>query len=166
MSLNIIKMRLRSSVCWSVIAGAGAGTVISLDFGGKVLRNKPLKNPALTDEQRRYAGEDVLYIECAWRLQTKGEVICSSTSSNLSHQSMAIGLKQIIGAHVAKVRVRLPAGDIEIIFDNGLSLLVFADQCNEVDQINNYTFYSPNSIVTNGPKSLITRARAIKSVTR
>jgi hypothetical protein len=162
MSLNIIKKRLHSSVCWSVVAGAGTGSLVSLDFGEKIIRTKPLKNPALSDEQRNYFGENVLYIECAWRLQTRSEVICSSTSGNLENQSMVDGLRQIIGAHVVKVRAQLPGGDMEIIFDNGISLLIFADQSNEVEKIDNYTFYSPNFIITNGPKSLITKTRILK----
>jgi hypothetical protein len=159
MSLNIIKNRLRSIICWSVIAGSGAGSLISLDFGRKVARAKPLKNSMLTEEQRNFGGEHVLYVSCAWRLQNQKEVICTSTSSNLEGQAMMVGLHKLIGAYVCKVKTKVPGGDLEIIFENGLSLLIFADQSNEAEDVENYTFHSNKIIVVNGPKSCITKTK-------
>ena len=157
MHLRLIKSELPQKACWSVIAGNGSGSVICLDFGRKLPRIKPLKNPTLTEEQRNYEGEYSLYIECAWRLQTKKQVLCSSTSSNMTGQDMLNGLSQLIGGQVVKVAVRALGGDLTIHFDNGLILLVFADQGNEADDIDNYTYYSTEWVITNGSRSHISK---------
>lgn len=61
--------------CWSVIAGRGTGSVISLHFGNKLPLQQPIKNSYLSEEQRKYEGELILFIQCVWRIDSEVEVI-------------------------------------------------------------------------------------------
>jgi len=155
MKLDFIKQSLTSTVCWSVIGGAGVGTAISLAFGEKIPRASPLGNTRLTEEERIFEGEFSLFVECTWRLQTPDEVLCTSLSSNLEGQSRHQELMQLVGKHVVDVEIRLPAGDLEITFEDKRILVVFADQANEIDRWDNYTFYSPAYVMKNGYRSLV-----------
>lgn len=148
-------LAFRGKKCWSVIAGEGSGSLITLAFGLKQHRIKSLKNQHLTNEQRNFEGEFELYVECAWRLETTTSVICTSTSSNRRGDAMMNGIEKIVGKTVAEVRLTYPAADIKIDFDSGLSLVVFADQANEVDQYCNYAISTNSEIIVNGAKSLI-----------
>jgi hypothetical protein len=155
MSLNLIRESLLSNVCWSVIGGDGAGTAIQLAFGDKVPRVNALKNLKLLEEERMFAGEFSLFVECAWRLQTQDSVLCTWLSSNRNGESRHNELTQLIGRRVMDLKVCMPAGDLEIAFEDGKVLVIFADQANEVDQSDNYTFYSSVYAITNGHKSSI-----------
>jgi len=154
-NLDLIKKSLLSTVCWSVIGGAGNGTVISLAFGEKVRRAKALGNSRLTEEERLFEGEFSLFVECAWRLQTQEAVLCTSLSSNHEGGSRNNELMQLVGKHVVNLDIRLPGGDLEITFEGGRMLAVFADQANEVDECGNYTFHSPEYVMKNGCKSSV-----------
>jgi len=67
--------QLRGELCWSVMAGRGTGSRFTADFGEKLRRNVPLKNPRLSDDERNFQGEFALYVTCAWRVDGLGEVI-------------------------------------------------------------------------------------------
>lgn len=148
--LNIV-----GTPCWSIIAGEGSGSLITLAFGDKRQKTKRLSNPKLTDAQRNFDSEFEIYIECAWRIQSELGVICTSTSSNCAGSTMMNALDAFIGRKVLDVKLMYPAGDITIDFDNGTSLVVFADQSNEVDNYCNYVISTNAQIIENGPRSLV-----------
>jgi hypothetical protein len=145
----------REQKCWSVIAGAGSGSLITLAFGRKVRRTRSLRNQHLTEVQRDFEGELELYVECAWRLETTTSVICTSTSNNEHGGTMLGGLEKLIGTTIVEAKLTHPAMDIKIAFDNGLTLVVFADQANEADKYCNYTVSEKSKIIINGAKSEI-----------
>jgi hypothetical protein len=148
-------LAFRGKKCWSVIAGEGTGSLITLAFGLKQRRMKILKNQYLTNEQQNFDGEFELYVECAWRLETMTSVICTSTSSNRRGDTMMKEIDQLVGQTVVEVGLTYPAADIKIDFDSGLSLVIFADQANEVDEYCNYVVSTDSRIIVNGAKSQI-----------
>jgi hypothetical protein len=146
---------LKGKVCWSLISGEGSGSLVSIAFGEKVKRKRRLRNQSLTDEERNFEGEFELYVQCAWRLQTEEEVICSSTSSNHRGGARETNLRSLIGSTVSSATVTRPAADLEIVFAGKMRLLVFADQANEVDEIDNFVLYAQTQIITNGARSRV-----------
>lgn len=146
---------LNGAACWSVISGVGSGSLITLCFGGRIARKKPLKNRWLTEEERHYEGEYELYVECAWRLENKDAVLCSSTSSNHRGSIRELSLRKLIGCRVRDVEVSSPAADLEIDFGGDLKFRVFADQVNEVDEYSNFVFSSKSQVITVGARSTV-----------
>ena len=68
--------------CWSVIAGEGTGSHVSLQLGAKRLLRIPNRNQFLSEIERTHEGEFVVFLKmCAWRLDGPNSVICASTSS-------------------------------------------------------------------------------------
>ena len=93
--------------CWSFIAGAGTGSMVSLAFGEKILRHKPLKNPTLTQEQRAFDGEFIVFIkEAPWRILDENKsTICTSDDNNEVDGLMLSGLKILIGSPVSAISI-------------------------------------------------------------
>lgn len=138
--------------CWSVVAGRGAGSVIALDLGKKLLRRKPLRNPKLTQEQRTYEGEYQMMIYCAWRLDSPDRVICGSGDSNEEGEAMIEGLMRLIGSNITAVRLVDPALDLVVEFDQSLQLKVFCDETDTTDDNENYVFRASHRIYGIGPR--------------
>ncbi len=114
--------------------------MVLLGFGALIERKPPLTNLYVNEEARLFDTEFVIHIlHGAWRLQTDVSVICSSTSSNHEGGRMVDGLNQLIGQHISDVQLSLPAHDLGLTFENGMTLLIFCDQANEVDEFDNYT---------------------------
>ncbi len=125
--------------CWSVIAGAGAGSMVSLAFGEKLQRKRPLRNPTLSPEQREFDGEFVLFVkDSAWRvLSENNKVICTSDDNNESGGPMLSGLNQLIGSYVFSINVANDTGGLDLFFSDGLCI-----QLEGVDCINTLDSYS------------------------
>jgi hypothetical protein len=86
---------LRGQVCWSVLAGAGTGSTMHLEFGTKVPRKVPLRDrPQITPTQARYEGEFDLFVECAWRLEFGTTVLCGSTDDDRNDGAHGLGITQ------------------------------------------------------------------------
>jgi hypothetical protein len=128
--------------CWSVIAGRGTGSVISLHFGNKIPLQQPIKNSYLSEEQQKYEGELILFIECVWRIDSEAEVICGCWEDNAKDGSMLIGLQNIIGQKVESINLSSPAWDLAINFSNSMVLRIFCDQTNLMEAVDNYSFSS------------------------
>jgi hypothetical protein len=144
--------QLVGMVAWGVVAGAGTGSMVSLQFGEKYLRAKPVKNPTLDPIIREYEGKWSLFIrDAAWRLDSEEKVLCSSRSNNQAGAEMLQGLHQITNALVSDVRLSKPGGDLLLTFSNGLELTVFCDCMNE-DEGDNYWVFAPSFIFTVKPK--------------
>ncbi|NLD93288.1 MAG: hypothetical protein GX639_11545 [Fibrobacter sp.] len=141
--------------CWSVVAGKGTGSAVAIDIGGKIQRKKPLTNPYLTEEQRQYQCEYGLLIDCSWRLDSSIAVICSSKDSNEEGGVMLSGLKELINQRIVSVEVFMPAIDLQLHFDNEMTLKVFCDETNDVDMADNFTFITPKMNYTVGTKSQV-----------
>lgn len=70
--------------------------------------------------------------------------------------AMAFGLlDRLVGCTVTEVRLTLPGADLKVDFDDSFSLVIFADQANQVDEYCNYTLSTKNMTIVNGPRSKV-----------
>jgi len=113
--------------CWGVVAGEGTGSVFVLDFGRKIPQARPIANPHLTLDQRRYKGELSLMVRCAWRIDAKQSVVCGWNDSSRNDGPMVRGLKSLVNTSVKAVTIEPPAMDLTIRFASR-TLRVFCDQ--------------------------------------
>jgi hypothetical protein len=141
--------------CWSFTAGEGTGSVIEFDFGKKIKRKKPLSNKYLSEEQRAFQGEYDLFVECSWRLDERKDVICSSKDSNKENGVIVSGLKRLVNKKVISIEIHKPAYDLDLYFINNLTLKIFCDETNSAENVDNFTFATPERNYIVGCKSLI-----------
>jgi hypothetical protein len=133
---------LTGKKCWSFIGGPGTGSMISLDFGEKILRECPVRNSTLTEEQRNYTGEFHFFLQsCGWRIDDDAAVVCSSTTMNKLDGAFGNGLRLILNRRVEKIVVSHPGWDLRIEFEGGKVLTVFCDQANAEDEADNYSLH-------------------------
>ena len=150
--------------CWGFVAGPGTGSVVALDFGYKVKRDRLLKNPHLTQEQRGNSAELSLLIQCVWRLDAPERVVCGAWDSNEVDGPMLTGLQGVIGKTVCSVTVHEPSMDLALQFDDGLCFKVFCDRVNVVEDEDNYIYTTPTRTFTVGTRSRLlveTRGRSV-----
>lgn len=159
-TLAVLKQYLRSlskKKCWSVVAGSSTGSMVTLDFGDRIPRKRPMKNPNLSPEQRGFVGEFSMYLQdAAWRLDGRRGPICSSSDDNDLDGPMVTGLRQLKGRVVKEARIRNSVGDLELAFNGEHVLHVFCVQTNSEDDVDNYSLYAKRKIVSVGPKARIT----------
>lgn len=142
--------------CWSVLAGAGTGSVVHLEFGAKIPRRERLpERPQITPEQARYEGECDLFIQCAWRLELRSSVICGSTDDDRNDGAMVTGLLGLEGKTVLAVSVENPVPDLSISFSEGFRLKVFCDQTNLDTNDDNYSVRVGDTIYAVGARGHI-----------
>lgn len=114
--------RLVGQPCWKARGGGpNIGQWFYLYFGEKV----PDGN---FRGVQRFTSERYLSLECAWRLETAQEVICSSADHADLDGPMVEGMSRLEGASVTAVSITAPAWDLAIAFDNGLHLKVFCEE--------------------------------------
>lgn len=147
---------LEGQVCWSVLAGAGTGSAMHLEFGGKIPRRVPLRDrPHITREQARYEGEFDLFIQCAWRLEVGATVLCGSTDDDRNDGDMVIELRGLEEKTVLALSVEHPVPDLSITFEGGLRLKVFCDQTNLETNDENYSVRVGDTIHVVGARGQI-----------
>ena len=155
--LEAVILGLRLKRCWAVIAGRGTGSAIDLHFGAKVPRKRPLTNPTLGDEERRFEGETSIYLTCAWRLDDKSKVVSGWLDGGETVEEMVRGLKSLVGNTVEAIEIQSPAWDLKITFDSGITLTIFADQTSLVDNDDNYSVFHGLQGYTVGTRSHVRR---------
>ena len=134
--------------CWSVAAGSGTGSMATLNFGERIKRCRPIKNPMISVDSQNFEGEYCLYLEnCDWRLQTSAKVIASSASSNHEGGVMVTAFNQIVGRKVIDIALDITSFDIIIEFENGIRLTTFCLGASD-EELDNYTFFTPRAIYT------------------
>lgn len=147
---------VRGKECWGFIAGPGTGSMITLDFGGKIPRRKPISNPTLSGEQQKFQGDVVLFIQfAAWRIDSASSVICSSTSPNDLDGPFGEGFRSLLRKRVMNIDVSSPGCDLMIEFENGFVLRVFCDQVNGEDNVCNYSLHLREKVVSVGTGSQV-----------
>jgi len=149
--------RLTGQVCWGFIAGAGTGSALNLNLGGRVPRKVPARNPHLTEEQRMFDGELGLFVECVWRLDSASEVVCGAWDDNSAGGPMLEGLRLLVGQVVASVETEGPAFDLRVGFGNSLTLRVFSDAVNRAEARDNYSLVVPGATYTVGTRGSLRR---------
>jgi hypothetical protein len=126
-ALASLLARMRGEVCWSVIAGVGTGSQVSMRLGKQVPMHSPLRNPNLTDDERKFDGEFTVFIENAlWTVHEKGRLLCDSDSSNMAGGPMVVGLRRLVGTCVRAIELT-GVRDLRMQFSDGLILDVVCD---------------------------------------
>jgi hypothetical protein len=134
---------LRGRACWSALSGPSTGSVVQLQFEPKLLRTAPVDNDALSDDERRYDAEFVLYVSCAWRLEQAHEVICSAGDVERDAVRSGTLIERLVGKKVTDAHLSEPAGDVLVTFENGYRLHIF---CDEPAGYTNYALLGPSLI--------------------
>ena len=138
---------VRGRECWSIIGGAGTGSVIDLEFGEKVKCKRPLRNPKLSLEERLFQGERALIIYCDWRIEGAGGILCTSQSTNESGSLYFDVLLDLKDSTVANIGFTSQLHDLRVEFDNGIALSVFCDLPVVDDEDSNYVMFNPTTTI-------------------
>ncbi|TPW17218.1 MAG: hypothetical protein FD130_741 [Halothiobacillaceae bacterium] len=146
---------LQGKECWSVVAGEGAGSIVCLDFGEKILRKAPLKNPHLSEEQRLFGAECTLMVHSAWRVSAFGKIQCGWRDSNEEGGPMLKGLSLLKDKRLVRVSVSPETYDLSLFFEQGITFQLFCDQTNDYDADQNYILFLGGLIYTVGVHSLL-----------
>ena len=154
---------LHGQECWGIAAGEGTGSHITLDFGEKIPRARPLKNQNLPEMQRQHKGEFGIFVQnCAWRLEMD-RAFFSSKSPNENDGEMVRALQNLIGRRVVSVVATPSAHDLAVEFSGAVKLSLFCDCVDEERDGNNYSFHSLKSVFViraGGHLALESRAKA------
>jgi hypothetical protein len=145
---------LEGRVCRSIIAGSGTGSVVNFGFGCEVLRKQPLRNTALSEDDRKFGSELELMVYCAWRISKAGEVQCAWRDSNEQGGDMLAGLYLLKGRRVLGAHIGALASDLNIYLEDEFLLQIFCDLTNDYDADYNYVFYRDDSCFTVGLKGV------------
>lgn len=114
--------------CWGIIAGPGTGSMVKLQFGEKILRDRPVRNDKLSELNRNFTGKYSVFIEHAeWEIFELNESICDSTDDNALDGAMLAGLNKLCGKPVLDVRVALKSASFSLYFPGELRLAVYCD---------------------------------------
>lgn len=141
--------------CWLIIAGAGTGSVVNLGFGDKRCRDRPIKNPCLTNDERLYNPEYSIMIYCAWRLSSLDTIICSWRDSNEAGGVMLSGLALLRGKKLHEITIGKIGFDLTLYFEDDFCLQIFCDVTNDYDADDNYVLFTNEIILSVGIKSSI-----------
>jgi hypothetical protein len=139
-----------------MIAGPGHGSTLGFDIGDRRKLTAPFSDPGLSEERRLYEGEFGLFIECAWRFERAGKVICGSRSPNETYADMAAKLECVVGTQITDIRVDSPSLDFSLsLGELDSRLAVFCDEVDPEDGRDNYFITLEHSIVGVGPESIV-----------
>ncbi len=97
---------------WRSKAGAGTGSIFTLQFG----------LPLIDDDQE---GEFSLMVSCAWRVVEAGRIICSWHED--SKDVLAPALRQLCYSGEVMEATLSALGDLTVLFADGRSLQVWND---------------------------------------
>lgn len=132
---------LRGQQCWSVTAGPGTGSMVSISFGRHILRSRPIRNPTLSPDQCKFDGEFKIFIqETEWALKKNGDVICTNESGNDANGPMVTGLHQLVGKLVTSFVLIGETYDFELVFEGGYCLEVSCTTSSEA-LLHNYSLF-------------------------
>lgn len=141
--------------CWSVVAGPGTGSVVSMKLGARIPRDRPLTNPYLTADERAFSSEHGLFVNSDWRLDNGFDVLCSSQSSNEAGGPMVSGLAALIGRSVTEFELRAPVHDLTVWFGDDRRFSIFCDLTPDASE--DYVVFVPGGSVSAGPVGVIDR---------
>jgi hypothetical protein len=139
--------KLVKKPCLAYDLGPVSGSpVVDLHFG------KPIRGASQAGDDEALSlspqGELSLYVACAWRLESREQIVCGCWDDQSPEGQMRTGLDQLVGHTVRRVMAVPPAWDLAIEFDNGLLLRVFCDQTNDDEGADNYALYTGAEIFT------------------
>lgn len=143
--------------CWSYTANVNTGSCVSIDIGRKVLREKPLRNPRISKEERLYMGEFHFYVSCSWRLDWKGKVLCGGEDDKSEQGPMIIGLSEMLNRRVVSVDLEQPSLGVVLEFDNDLVFRIFCDEFEQEEDVENYLLFLPDRQFVVGARSTLVK---------
>lgn len=144
--------------CWSIIGGAGTGSVVTLGFGARVEGVHLSRNPNLSLAERQYEAEFAIHVECAWRIETPLEVLFTWTQvADAGCWDEVVDVLR--GRQIERVGLSDPAADLALHLSDEVTFNVFCDQDAEGD---NYSILSRNGIVVVGPMSNVRTERRVR----
>ena len=139
--LSLAIKALLGKQCWAVIGGEGTGTMVTLDCGAKIPRKPILKNSTLSDVERKYEGEIVIFIEMAdWRLSIFGMERFSTLNPICDEQGMMEELRGLIGKTITNVSNLESWLRVLIEFDDGFCLEIFLEEADMDDDLYSFHF--------------------------
>jgi hypothetical protein len=145
-------MSLRGLECWSIVAGATTGSAIHMQFGPRRLRDRPVENPALREDQRLYESDHRLYVRCAWRVETSDRVLCVWSDFDDDTGAMPGPLQAAEGHRVVGVDAAAPSWDLRLDLGNDTRLVLFCDASSD-DRDDNYRLRTPGGTFVVGANS-------------
>jgi hypothetical protein len=118
--------------------------MFSAHFGRRVKRRQPISNPTLSDEQRAFEGEFVLFANaCRWNLTSEKELLCDSSCRDLSAQSIKDALGRLVGRRVDVTEFWQSPTWLRFRFDGGFCLALLPEaegECEPTDDIFTLSF--------------------------
>ena len=109
--------------CWSVIAGEGSGSIVTINFGDQVERPQILSNPNLSEEEKKFVGEWSIYTSGSyWSLVVDGWMHVDAT---FDAQEIGVRLKVLIGDYVVSLEKLKESGILVVKFKSNAYLAVF-----------------------------------------
>lgn len=139
---------LNGKLCKTFIAGPGTGSMIDIQFGELLRREKPSKNNKLTDLQRNFQGEFCIFIQQAnWIVKKNEKQICDNYDSNNIGGMMLKGLSELVNKRVVDSQLFEPDLSFQLSFEDGLEFHLTCVQDPD-PYFHNYTFFDQEKAVT------------------
>ena len=157
-ALEALLEPLVGTQCWDFTPGIGS--VLSLGFGRKIWRPKPLKAKHPEGAYGRYEPEFCLMLYyCAWRFRHGNAVIGGWTDMDCKHSTAQME-RRVLGGKVESVAIAPMTHDLRVAFDQGVTLDVFCNQAQgEQGYSDNYHFFGGQWIGAVGAKSVVSFER-------
>jgi hypothetical protein len=143
---------------WKVVAGSGTGSVLSLGFGRAIAREHRIENRNLLEMERSHESEFCLFVNCTWRILSRGVLLSTWCDSNERGGPMLAGLSTLRDARVEKISVRSGVADLSIRFENRTLLHVTPDIRNPAETEFNYWVSGPLGRVACGNDGRLMRS--------
>lgn len=145
-------------VCTKAEGGFGVGSKIWLMFGELYRWSRHSENGKIItgmDSRKKISTSFG-----AWRLETRQQIICSSTSNNDIGGPMDEGFLLLQGKTLQRIAITPLALDLELEFNDGLRFLIFCDQCKQRDEEvrKNYVLCYDEYLYVVGSNSIVTRS--------
>jgi hypothetical protein len=156
---EVVARALQGKRCWYVSTGGCVGHSFELALGEKVRRESPISNEKHPEDFRLFEGETNLLVWSSWRLEDCQRPLTSSDDASSGWENH---LNHLLGAEIVAAEVRLPALDLTLRFDNGLSLQVFCDHVGDASFDGNWEISTADQIWAVGLGSKIEIEARIK----
>ena len=114
--------------------------MMTLELGGRVQRDAPVKNDNISDELRRFGGEYCVFVEgCAWRLEDDKTIVCGWGEKESAIREK---IRRLVGCKLTKAELSNWALDLTLSFDDRYLLRLFCDRT--AGTLDNYSIRFPS----------------------
>jgi hypothetical protein len=133
--------------------------VLTLAFGKRLVAERPLTNPILTNDLRIYEGEFALVLTCPWRIEDGSNVLWTwaDQAAYDSPDFKPPWLSRVVGNSVDAVVEHDTAFDFSLRFTSGLLVVVFCDSRQDGAC---YSYSTPDRFFDVSATKVICEARA------